>query len=707
MGRIMQASRNNIQRLLAPRHIAFIGGNDADFAARQCARFFDGPVWGVNPGRETLGDQPCYASVADLPEAPDAVFLAVPRKIAMQTVAELRETGAGGIVCYTAGFGELGAEGASSEKELVAAAGDLALVGPNCYGLINYTHNAILWPYGCGESRVERGIALVMQSGMLASNLTMNQRSVPLAYVISAGNQAMLAVEDYIDVLIDDPAVTAIGLYVEGISNAERFGAVALRALEKKIPIVALKAGSSEIGSKLTISHTGSLSGSDEVYQAFFDRFGIIRVRSPTLLLETLKLLSFSGAPKGTRVAAFTCSGGDAAMLADEAEHWGINFPQPSATAHSKLTGLLPDIATVSNPLDYTTPLWGNAQQMPLVFGEMLKDSYHAALLIQDYPSPEMEASKEYYLRDAQSFMAATRQAGIPAAICSELSENIDRESREIMIAGGITPIQGIENSLATFAMAGNYSQRRQQILSASIRPVVQPLTTMPNAEDFITLDEWDSKQLLNRAGIAIPESRLVSAEQATAAAAEIGYPVVVKLSHAAIPHKTEAGAIKTNLADAEAVTVAIESISTSVQRYAPDLVINNFLIERQIPGPLAELLIGVRCDAKFGQTMVIASGGILVELLADQVTLLLPTDTETVIRALRSLRIFPLLDGFRGKPGTDIALLTETILKLARFVEENAAEIDELDINPLLVMEREVIAADGLMRVSKSFQID
>ncbi len=702
----MQASRRNIQRLLAPRHIAFIGGNDADFAARQCAQYFNGPVWGVNPGRETLGDQPCYTSVADLPEAPDAVFLAVPRKTAMQTVAELREIGAGGIVCYTAGFGELGAEGAANEKKLVATAGDLALVGPNCYGLINYTKNAVLWPYGCGESHVERGIALVMQSGMLASNLTMNQRSVPLAYVISAGNQAMLAVEDYIDVLIDDPAVTAIGLYVEGISNAERFGAAALRALEKNIPIVALKAGSSEIGSKLTISHTGSLSGSDEVYQAFFDRFGIIRVRSPTLLLETLKLLSFSGAPKGIRVAAFTCSGGDAAMLADEAEHWGIDFPQPSTAAHGKLTGLLPDIATVSNPLDYTTPLWGNAQQMPLVFGEMLNDTYDAALLIQDYPSPEMKTSKENYLQDARSFMTATQQAGIPAAICSELSENIDRESREIMIAGGITPLQGIENSLATFAMAGKYSLRREQILSASTSPVVKPLAIVPDVEDLITLDEWDSKQLLNKAGIPTPKSQLVSAEQVTTAAAEIGFPVVAKLAHAEIPHKTEAGAIKTNLMDADAVTAAIESIHTSVQRHTPDLAIKNFLIERQIPGSLAELLIGVRCDAQFGQTMVIASGGIMVELLADQVTLLLPTDSETVVRALRSLRIFPLLNGFRGKPGTDMALLTETILKLAKFAEENAAEIDELDINPLLVMEYEVVAADGLMRVSKNFKI-
>ena len=185
----MDRRRANLGRLLNPKHIAFVGGSDADYSARQCAELFDGPVWGVNPKRETLGGLPCYSSVLDLPEAPDAVFIATPRDSTTQVIQQLSDMGAGGAACFTAGYGELGESGQQAERELIEAAGDLALVGPNCYGLINYSNGATLWPFGAGNQRCEKGIALIMQSGMLPANLTMNDRSVPIAYVISAGNQ--------------------------------------------------------------------------------------------------------------------------------------------------------------------------------------------------------------------------------------------------------------------------------------------------------------------------------------------------------------------------------------------------------------------------------------------------------------------------------------------------------------------------------------
>ncbi len=244
----MTALQDNLRRLLSPRHIAFIGGSDADFSARQCAAQFDGPVWGVNPTRSTLGGQPCYARIEDLPEAPDAVFLATPRAAATTTVAGLSRMGAGGVACFTAGFGELGASGLQAEAELIEAAGDMALVGPNCYGCINFTNGALLWPFGAGHDRCERGVALIMQSGMLPANLIMNARSVPISYVISAGNQAQLAIEDYLEVLIEEASVTAIGMYIEGIRNVDRFAAAALRALQADKPIVVLKAGKSALG---------------------------------------------------------------------------------------------------------------------------------------------------------------------------------------------------------------------------------------------------------------------------------------------------------------------------------------------------------------------------------------------------------------------------------------------------------------------------
>ena len=330
----------NLQRLLYPRHIACIGGNDAALSAAQCATMFDGPVWSVNPKRATLGGVRCFASVDELPEAPDAVFLATPRAAALETIRGLRERGAGGVACFTAGYAELGEVGRKAERELVEAAGDMALVGPNCYGLINYTNGTILWPFGAGETRCDRGIALIMQSGMIPANLTMNARSVPITHVISAGNQAMLAIEDYVELLIDDARVTAIGLYIEGIRNLGKFSAAAARALAAGKPIVVLKAGASRLAARLSISHTGSLSGSDAAFQALFDRLGIIRVRSPAEMMETLKFLSVSGAPRGRRIAAFTCSGGEAALLADYCDAIGLELKQPSPAARERLAAV-------------------------------------------------------------------------------------------------------------------------------------------------------------------------------------------------------------------------------------------------------------------------------------------------------------------------------------------------------------------------------
>ena len=198
----------------------------------------------MNPKRSEMGGQPCYPTVQDLPHVPDAVFLATPREAALQAVADLNGIGAGGVVCFTAGYGETGSVGRKSEQELIQAAGNMALVGPNCYGVINYVHDATLWPFGAGACECHKGAALIMQSGMITADMAMNQRSVPLAYVISAGNQAMLAVEDYIDVLVDDPRVSGFGIYVEGIISIEKFAAACLKALYAGKPILLLKAGS-------------------------------------------------------------------------------------------------------------------------------------------------------------------------------------------------------------------------------------------------------------------------------------------------------------------------------------------------------------------------------------------------------------------------------------------------------------------------------
>lgn len=699
----MTARLDNLRRLLSPRHIAFIGGSDADFSARQCAAMFDGPVWGVNPKRDTLGGQPCFARVEDLPEAPDAVFLATPRAAATATVRSLSRLGAGGVACFTAGFGELGASGLQAEAELIEAAGDMALVGPNCYGLINFTNGALLWPFGAGHSRCDRGVALVMQSGMLPANLTMNERSLPISHVISAGNQAQLAIEDYLELLVDEDSVTAIGVYIEGIRSIDRFAAAAIRALEADKPLVVLKAGKSALGSNISLSHTGSLAGADQAFDALFEQVGILRVESPVEMMETLKFLSVSGAPAGNRLAAFTCSGGDAAMVADYCDHVGLELPPPSAAAAAKLTQLLPDIATVSNPLDYTTPLWGNRELMPKVFQTLMQDGYDAAVVIQDFPPPHIHADNSHYRSDAMSFIEAVGAVGLAGAVCSDLPENIDRESREIIIAGGVSPLQGLDAGLDAIANACRYGQMRARIMASGGPQTWRRLTPPVRQARTRVLDEGQGKRLLQASGVEIPAGRLVDLADIDSVIGDIRFPVVCKAVSADLPHKSEAGGVRVNLRDAQQLRSAIDAMRQSIAAAAPEVDFQCVLIESMVDDAIAELMIGINSDPQFGQLLVLASGGVMVELIRDAVTLLLPASDAQILDALCQLRCYPLLQGFRGKPAADIDVVVGSIRAIVELAEARHESLLEMDINPLLVTPERCVAVDVMLHETVS----
>ena len=691
--------RANLKRLLRPRHIAFIGGADASYAAQQCAETFDGQVWGVNPKRSTMGAVRCYPDVASLPDAPDAVFLATPRKAAAGIVQQLSDRGAGGVACFTAGYGELGEAGRKDEQALIEAAGDMALVGPNCYGLINYTNGAVLWPFGAGRHRCEKGFALVMQSGMLPANCTMNDRSAPISYVVSAGNQSLLAIEDYIDVLVDDDSVSAIGLYIEGIKDLNTFCRAGRKALLANKPVVVLKAGRSQLAADLAVSHTGSLSGSDDAFQALFDRLGMIRVDAPVTMLETLKFLSVSGAPTGRKLAAFTCSGGDAAMVADYAEKVGMELVQPSNPTRENLTGLLPDIATVSNPLDYTTPIWGNREIMPGVFSALMADGYDAAVVIQDFPPPHIHDDNTLYSNDAKSFIQACQQHGIPGAVCSDLPENLDRESREMIIAGGVTPLQGLDSGLTAMSLAMDYGIRRDRLLNEENDWQIG-MQVVPHIDaKSEVLDEWQGKQLLVAAGVSVPRSQLCDRHTLLESASQVGYPLVLKAVCAALPHKSDAGGVCVGIGHDDELLQSVDNMIASVQSYDPNIVLKQLLLEQMVADFLAELLVGVKTDPQFGQILVLASGGVMTELLQDSVTLLFPVSQQHIREALQSLKLFPLLTGFRGKPACDLARLVNVIYDIAMFAESQQTSLVEMDVNPLLVTQTDALVADVLIR--------
>ena len=689
--------RRHFERLLSPRHIAFIGGTDAIIAIGEARRRgFRGSYWPVNPKRDQMGDLPCFATVDDLPEAPDAVFLAIPAVAAVETLGRLAKMGAGGVVCYTAGFKESGPDGSVLEQRLRDVVGNMALIGPNCYGVINYLDNVALWPFAHGGSSPGYGAAIITQSGMFSSDITMSQRSLPLTHLISAGNQAVLELADFVDVLCENPAVRAIGVHIEGLADMAKFEQAAFKCLRRSIPIVALKTGSSMIGRQLTVSHTGSLAGSKELYDALFERTGVISVSNPSQMLETLKYLCVVDRPKGHRVVGFTCSGGGATMLADHAETIGLQCPSFDPAATVRLTKALPTIATVSNPLDYTTPIWGQPDYTEPVFRSAI-DANHAdaALLVQDYPSTGLDESKIYYRNDAGAFAKAAKAANVPAAVCATLPENMDTETRELLIELGVAPMQGIHETLNAVAQAASWFKNRGEILATAIAGLQAPGEIGPST----LISEAAGKVVLQSAGLDVPKGKQAQGSTAAKVACAIGFPVVLKMMGPKLGHKTEAGAVILALGSPIEVTTAVKIMQASVAKYDPSALTDDFLIEAHASRPLAEMVIGLRRDPQFGWSLTLGSGGILVELLQDSRTLLLPTDEQQVASAIQSLKLFALLNGFRNRPKTDLTALVRKILSLCNFVQNKQNLLQEVEINPLFVYETHSLAVDVLVK--------
>lgn len=692
--------RQNLKRLLAPRHLAFIGGRSMARALKRCAEGgFAGQMWLVNPQHAELEGVPCVASVADLPCGPDAVFIATNREQTLDSVAALAARGAGGAICYASGFAETGAEGQALQAQLLAAAGDMALLGPNCYGLLDYLHGAALWPVAHGGQLVEKGVAVLTQSGNFAYNLSMSDRSLPIAYMASVGNQAQLGVAELMDVLLDEPRVTAIGLHLEGLKNVPGFARAAHKALEKGIPVIALKTGVSQIGAELALSHTSSLAGSDALYDSLFERLGVIRVSGPVSFMETLKAAACGKLPAGPGLIALACSGGDAGLIADYAEANGLQLPKLDDGQRHELAQVLPGYANIANPLDFTTAIWGDGDALERMLGSALRSAADAALLVLDYPGEETGERPQCDLL-LELYCKALERHGKTGFIASAFPELLPESAREYLHARGVAALQGVEDGLAAWGRIAAYRQRREALLARGESALV-PLNPLPLAGGAL-LDEWQSKQALRTFGLPVPQARLSTPERAVEDAGELGYPLVLKAVSAELPHKTEAGAVALNLRDAEALQHALDEMRQRIAAYAPGVAFDQVLLERMATPPLAELIVGVKREEGFGLALVIGAGGILVELLKDSRSLLLPTNDAAIRDALLSLRSAPLLIGFRGRPAADLDALVAAIRAVADYACENVGRLLELDVNPLLVGADGAMAVDALIRLGK-----
>ena len=696
----MSPPSQNLGRLLSPRSIAFVGGTIADMAIRRNLELaYDGEIWPVHPDRSEVAGLKCYPSVSDLPSAPDAAFIAVRRELTIDIVQKLSDAGAGGCVCYAAGFAEMGDEGQKLQDKLVKAAGDMPLVGPNCFGLVNYLDNCALWPYLFGGKPVERGSALISQSGNIAMNLTMNKRSVNFTHVIGAGNQAVLGQADYIDTLLQDDRVVAIGMYIEGVDDIEHFSRSALQALKQNVPIVVMKVGKTDASARQSGSHTSSLTGSDELFDALFDRLGIVRVNSLNRLLETLKVFELGVPLAGRNIFSLSCSGGEAAVVADAVAEIDIEMKPFSDAQMENLAAQFPNYVTVSNPFDYNTSIWGDRAAMERCFTTAMEGAHDAAVLIYDHPTVVSDEVDEWVMT-LDAFIAAHKATGMPAFVVCTISELLPEEIRDRLIAEGIVPLQGLDDALFALSGAAKYHEFLADGAAAATLPKFAAGEIAPDTAVRF-LDEFQSKCRLRDFGLTVPEGGVGAAAEAPEIAERIGYPVVVKAVGEKFLHKSDVGAVVLNLKSADDVVAAVANISESVgeSHGAPE----RFLVERMATGAIAELIIGIKRDDQYGPALVIGAGGILVELIADSVSLLLPTDRAAVTRAVESLSSYKLIKGFRGNRAGDMTAIVDAVLSVAAFAESNWDRLMELDINPLLVLPRGqgVVAADALISFS------
>jgi acetyl-CoA synthetase len=681
-------SKSNLHRLISPKSIAVVGNRGANFAIRESLKLgYSHQIWAVHPYLESLEGIKCFKDIKDLPEVPDATFIAVNAESAIEVVSDLKSMGGGGAVLYASGFGEVGAEGLMRNQQLVKAASGMPLIGPNCYGFINSLDGIALWPDVHGCEPVSEGVAIITQSGNIGLNMTMQSSGLPIAYMFTLGNQTNTNIADIIHAMLDDSRVNAIGLHIEGISDIKSFDIAAKRALMMKIPIITIKSGKTKASAKIALSHTSSLTGSDELYNALFERLGIARVETVPEFLETLKLINVLGVIEHGGVASMSCSGGEAGMMADLIDGLEINFPSLSSSHKAKVKQTLNDYVEVDNPLDYHTFIWGDRKRTSECFSAMMSGQFAATMLLLDWPKSKESEQKDW---DATLFALSDALSGTSekAIVLASMADCMPKRIIEECLSLGIAPMVGLDVCLKAL----NHSYKIGRAFSSNSSPDLEVLRNSSEHKSKQQLTEYQGKQLLKKYGVTIPMGCLVeNATEAIKAAEEISFPVTLKVSGAKLAHKTELNGVRLNIQNVKTLKEACDDLF----KISPEL-----LIEKMIESPICELIIGMDYDPTFGKHIIVGGGGVFVELLQDSSVLILPVSREDIRQALSNLKVFKLLEGYRGGLKGDIEAVIDSVMSVIELIRTNAVE--ELDINPLLVLKGSdgVVAADTLIKL-------
>ena len=677
----------NLKKLFCPRSLAVVGGYWADFVIQGNRKLgFKGPIWHINPTRTSNKKNKYYKNIDELPGVPDCVYIAVSRNLTVNIIKDFTSLGTGGAVCLASRFSETNSKkGLIKTKELINNAGKMPFLGPNCYGFINYLDKVSVWSDQIAGSSTKNGIALICQSGTIGNTISFNNRSLPIGYIISVGNQTCVTIEDTIEYVLNDKRVTAIGIYAESFINIKLFFQVLEKAKKKKIPVAIVKVGRSKIASQIIKSHTGSLSGKEDIYDTIFKQMGATRCNTLAELCETLKLFHTVGVLKGDKIAIMGPSGGDMAMTGDMSKGLGINYSAIPKKIVKNLKKVNHKGVIISNPFDLQTYNWNDPKSLRKTFDLMFMSNFDLVGLMLDFPNMNDCDIKEWEAI-VDEYILSAKEKKKRAAIIASLPETLPKHIRDKCLKSGIAPLQGLKESLYAIHSSILTGQAWSQF---NILKIIK--SQNKNYASKKTYSEYKSKKILNNYGIKVPKSILSNLTRAVADSEKIGFPLVMKINSNKIIHKTEINGVVTNIDSKNEIKKNLKHLSKLGKE---------ILIEKMVQDKVAEMIIGIKIDDQFGPIIIVGAGGIYTELINDSVTLLLPLKNSIILKAINNLKIIKLLKGYRGKPKGDIKALVETIKKLAIFAEKNASHLIEADINPLIVRTRGkgVIAADALI---------
>jgi acyl-CoA synthetase (NDP forming) len=694
--------------LVKPRSVAIVGATDRVGPGRSVVESlgaigFSGAIYPVNPKYQTVLNHVCYPSLTDLPEAPDVVVFSIRKPLLPEQVRLAVKRGARAAVIYDAGFAELGEEGARQQAEIAGLCREagMPVCGPNCMGILNPTARVTTYKQTLMDTNGLAGnVGFISQSGSVVIAILSDLRRYGISLSVSAGNEAVTRTVDYIEYLIDDPATKVIATFTETVREPERYVAALDRAAAVGKPVVVLKVGRTERTQRAITSHTGGLAGESRVFSEMLRAHRAIEVADLDEMTEVLAVCQGERWPRGRGISVITGSGGLAEMILDNATAAGLDLPPLSGAERSEAEQVIGRITGDGNPFD----AWGNgnyAVNLPHAMSVVDKsERIDAVVYCADTSNEGHVGHPGRVLENVKMLADAAKSSHKPYYLMSSRPGVMNAQQAKGMRDVGLVQIGGTRQGLGAIDRIGRYMMPQKPFRTSANRSGAQLAALLGAKAGRRTINEYESKQLLSAFGVPVTrEQRVATLNEATRAAREIGYPVVLKVVSDEIPHKTELGLVAVGLASDGDLTHAFQRLQQRLERVEPRPSDAAFLVQEFVADGI-EVFAGISRDPDFGLTLAFGMGGIAIEITRDFALRTLPLregDAEAMIAETRGAAM---LGAIRGRPAADVASLAACLNALADFAHHNADMLDEIDLNPIKALPegRGCVVVDALI---------